>query len=98
VQVLDTGIGIAPEQIPNLFEKFNAVDDLSTTKYGGTGLGLALAQRLSRLMGGELSVESELGKGSRFTVRLPLISDLNRVDLSTDVTLAPTHTAEYAHA
>jgi signal transduction histidine kinase len=98
VQVLDTGIGIAPEQIPNLFEKFNVIDDLSTSKYGGTGLGLALAQRLSRLMGGEISAESELGKGSQFTVRLPLISDPNRVDLCTDATLAPTHTAEYAHA
>jgi signal transduction histidine kinase len=75
VHVIDTGIGIAPEQISDLFEKFTVVDDSSTSKYGGTGLGLALSQKLCRLMGGDILVESRLGQGSRFTVRIPLIYD-----------------------
>jgi signal transduction histidine kinase len=75
VHVTDTGIGIAPEQISALFEKFTVVDDSSTSKYGGTGLGLALSQRLCRLMGGDVLVESTVGQGSRFTIRIPLIYD-----------------------
>jgi len=55
VHVIDTGIGIAADQISNLFEKFTVVDDSSTSKYGGTGLGLALSQKLCRLMGGRHS-------------------------------------------
>jgi signal transduction histidine kinase len=73
IQIIDTGIGIAPDQIAKLFEKFTVVDDSSTSKYGGTGLGLALSQKLCRLMGGDIFVESEVGRGSRFTVRIPLI-------------------------
>ena len=72
VHVIDTGIGIAPDQISDLFEKFTVVDDSSTSKYGGTGLGLALSQKLCRLMGGDILVESIIGEGSRFTVRIPL--------------------------
>jgi signal transduction histidine kinase len=72
VHIIDTGIGIAPEQIADLFEKFTVVDDSSTSKYGGTGLGLALSQKLCRLMGGDIFVESSVGQGSRFTVRIPL--------------------------
>jgi signal transduction histidine kinase len=75
VHVVDTGIGIAPEQIADLFEKFTVVDDSSTSKYGGTGLGLALSQKLCRLMGGDILVESKVGQGSHFTVRIPLIYD-----------------------
>ena len=75
VHVNDTGIGIAADQISDLFEKFTVVDDSSTSKYGGTGLGLALSQKLCRLMGGDILVESRLGQGSRFTVRIPLIYD-----------------------
>ncbi len=71
VHIVDTGIGIAADQIVGLFEKFTVVDDSSATKYGGTGLGLALSQKLCRLMGGEIFVASELGKGSRFTIRMP---------------------------
>ena len=74
VHVIDTGIGIAPDQIPSLFEKFTVADDSSTSKYGGTGLGLALSQRLCKLMGGEIFVESAVGKGSRFTIRIPLLN------------------------
>jgi signal transduction histidine kinase len=79
VHVIDTGIGIAADQIPNLFEKFSVVDDSSTSKYGGTGLGLALSQKLCRLMGGDILVESKVGEGSRFTVRIPLSYDANSV-------------------
>jgi len=90
VDVVDTGIGIAPDLIANLFEKFTVGDDSSTSKYGGTGLGLALSQKLCRLMGGEVSVESELGKGSRFTIRVPLVSGRRRTDLFAAATLVPT--------
>jgi signal transduction histidine kinase len=89
VNVIDTGIGIAPDQMTNLFEKFTVTDDSSTSKYGGPGLGLALSQRLCRLMGGEVSVESELGKGSRFTIRLPLVVGGRKEDLYSAATLVP---------
>ena len=63
VRVIDTGIGIAPAQIANLFEKFTVADDSSTSKYGGTGLGLALSQRLCKLMGGEIAVRKRGRQG-----------------------------------
>jgi signal transduction histidine kinase len=72
IYVVDTGIGIAPDRISSIFEKFTVVDDSSTSKYGGTGLGLALSQKFCRLMGGDLEVESTIGRGSRFAVRIPL--------------------------
>ncbi|KIZ42665.1 ATP-binding protein, partial [Rhodopseudomonas palustris] len=72
IHIIDSGIGIAADQIPGLFEKFTAIDDSTTTKYSGPGLGLALSQKLCRLMGGEIIVESQIDKGSRFTIRLPL--------------------------
>jgi hypothetical protein len=65
------------------------VDDSSTTKYGGTGLGLALSQKLCKLMGGEIFVESELGQGSRFTIRLPLLAGLGDGDAFASSTLVP---------
>jgi signal transduction histidine kinase len=74
IEVKDTGIGIAAEHLPALFEKFSVVHDASSTKYGGTGLGLVLSEKLCRLMGGRISVASELGVGSRFTIHLPLRS------------------------
>jgi signal transduction histidine kinase len=89
IHVIDTGIGIAPDQISGLFEKFTVVDDSSTSKYGGTGLGLALSQKLCKLMGGEIFVESELGKGSRFTIRLPLLAPRTEDDAFASVTLVP---------
>ena len=92
VQVVDTGIGIAPDQISGLFEKFTVVDDSSTTKYGGTGLGLALSQKLCKLMGGEIFVESELGQGSRFTIRMPLLAGQGQGDAFASSTLVPSAT------
>jgi signal transduction histidine kinase len=89
VQVIDSGIGIAADQITHLFEKFTVADDSSTSKYGGTGLGLALSQKLCKLMGGEISVESEIGKGSRFTIRMPLLSGRRKGDAFISATLVP---------
>ena len=89
VDIIDTGIGIAPDQITHLFEKFTVVDDSSTSKYGGTGLGLALSQKLCKLMGGEISVESTLGMGSRFTIRMPLVAGRRRTDAHAAATLVP---------
>ena len=71
-EVEDTGIGLSPEQIAGLFQPFVQVDGGSTRSFGGSGLGLAIGRRLSRLMGGELSVTSEPGRGSCFRVRLPV--------------------------
>ena len=68
--VKDTGIGIAVDQLPRLFQSFTQVDASTTRKYGGTGLGLAITKRLAELMGGDVSVESEPGQGSVFTVTL----------------------------
>ena len=64
--VSDSGIGMTPEQVSNLFQSFNQADTSTTRKYGGTGLGLAITKQLCELMHGTLSVESETGKGSRF--------------------------------
>jgi signal transduction histidine kinase len=70
-RVSDTGIGMTPEQLGKLFQAFSQADAATTRKYGGTGLGLALSKRFCQMMGGDVSVESESGKGSTFTVRLP---------------------------
>src|SRR5215212_2886582 len=69
--VADTGIGMTAEQQAKLFQEFTQADSLTARRYGGTGLGLALSRKLARLMGGDVRVASELGKGSVFTVRLP---------------------------
>lgn len=70
--VRDSGIGIAPEQQILIFERFQQAEQFITRKYGGTGLGLALARDLAHLMGGSVTLESKLGEGSTFTLLLPL--------------------------
>jgi signal transduction histidine kinase len=70
-RVADTGIGMSQEQIDRLYRPFMQADASTTRKYGGTGLGLAISRRLCEMMGGYLSVDSQLGRGSVFTVRLP---------------------------
>jgi PAS domain S-box-containing protein len=71
VQVSDTGIGIPPEKIEQLFEPFSQADASTSRNYGGTGLGLALSRRFSRLMGGDLTAHSEQGRGSTFVIEIP---------------------------
>jgi adenylate cyclase len=70
--VADTGIGMTPEQQAKLFEEFIQADTSTAQRYGGTGLGLAITRKLARMMGGDVTVTSEVSKGSVFTVRLPI--------------------------
>ena len=70
--IRDTGIGIAAEHVQSIFNEFTQADSTMTRRYGGTGLGLSISQRLVRLMGGELAVTSEVGRGSEFTFTLTL--------------------------
>ncbi len=70
--VTDTGIGIAPERQAQIFNRFSQADSDIQAHYGGNGLGLAISQKLAHLLGGDIGFESELGKGSRFWLRLPL--------------------------
>ena len=68
----DTGIGISADGLSRLFRDFSQADAAIAAKYGGTGLGLALSQKLARLMGGEIVAESAPGRGSCFTLRIPV--------------------------
>ena len=70
-RVSDTGIGIAPDQLEKLFQPFSQADISTASEYGGTGLGLAISQKFCELMGGNITVASERGKGSTFTIHLP---------------------------
>jgi signal transduction histidine kinase len=72
IRVRDSGPGIAPEMLPRLFETFTGAEDASASKYGDTGLGLALSRALCALMGGEIAAESAKGRGSCFTITLPV--------------------------
>lgn len=71
LSVIDHGIGIQPEQLENIFKPFTQADNSFTREYGGTGLGLTICEHYCKMMGGEINVISELGKGSTFTVSLP---------------------------
>jgi PAS domain S-box-containing protein len=71
VHVSDTGIGIRREHLSKLFQPFSQVDASATRKYNGTGLGLAISKKFCQMMGGDITVESEPGRGSRFSIRLP---------------------------
>ena len=72
ISIEDTGVGIAPEELGRVFDAFRQVDGGDERRFGGIGLGLSIARRLTELLAGEITVSSELGRGSRFTITLPL--------------------------
>ena len=83
-EVIDTGIGIAEEDQAKLFAPFTQIDTSKSRRYGGTGLGLALTHRLILLHGGEISVESQEGKGSKFGLKIPLRHVKSKIDTESD--------------
>ena len=90
LSVSDTGIGMTPEQMGKLFQEFSQASSSTASRYGGTGLGLAISRRFCQMMGGDITVESEPGRGSTFTIRLPRIVDAPKEA----VTANPAHTGE----
>jgi signal transduction histidine kinase len=87
LSVSDTGIGMTAEQIGKLFQEFSQASSTTASKYGGTGLGLVISRKFCQMMGGDITVASEPGKGSVFTVRLP-------GGVPKDVAIAPTPTQQ----
>jgi signal transduction histidine kinase len=79
LQVCDSGVGIPPDKLGRIFERFYQVDGSTTRRYGGTGLGLALVKEITQAHGGSISVESTVGQGSMFTVRLPIEASQTRI-------------------
>ncbi|MBA2926725.1 PAS domain S-box protein [Pseudomonas sp. P7] len=91
ISVADTGIGISPAQISGIFDEFTQAETSTTRRFGGTGLGLAISKRLVQMMGGELKIRSELGKGSKFWFDIALAIDdaapLTSIQISTEQSL-----------
>jgi signal transduction histidine kinase len=89
IAVCDTGMGIAPEHMEYIFEAFRQIDQTNTRKHSGTGLGLAITRTLVAMMGGTLTVKSELGKGSSFRIELPRQVEGDRTDFALQQEILP---------
>ena len=85
--VRDDGIGMTQEQLSRLFQRFTQADETTTRKFGGTGLGLALSRAFARLMGGDIAVASEPGRGTTFTIELPSVLPESRLEVIDDISL-----------
>ena len=81
IQVMDTGLGMSPEQLKKIFLAFEQAEASTAKRYGGTGLGLAISQAFAEMLGGSITVHSQPGKGSVFTVLLPAQCPLPKIDL-----------------
>jgi signal transduction histidine kinase len=90
--VADTGIGMTPEQMAKLFQEFSQASSSTASKYGGTGLGLVISRRFCQMMGGDITVASEPGHGSTFTIRLPRVVDAPKEVVAVN----PAHTGDAA--
>jgi signal transduction histidine kinase len=93
LRVSDTGIGMTPEQLGRLFQPFSQAEATTSKEYGGTGLGLVLSRRFCQMMGGDITVESEPGQGTAFTILLP-----REVQASAEASLPATPAAAPATA
>jgi two-component system, NtrC family, sensor kinase len=89
VAVADTGIGMTTEQMGKLFQEFSQASSVTASKYGGTGLGLAISKRFCQMMGGDITVESEPGRGSTFTIRLPRIVEVPKEAMPANLAARP---------
>ena len=88
-KVSDTGIGMSPDQVAKLFKPFTQADASTTRKYGGTGLGLTISKYFCNMMHGDLTLESEYGKGTTFTARIPAVVEEKQPEAATSETAAP---------
>ncbi len=94
-RVADSGIGMTEEQLAKLFQRFTQADASTTRKFGGTGLGLAITRALCRLLGGDVAVESEAGRGSTFTLTIPAImADQTQINLAAEHASTPAHDSD----
>jgi len=92
MSVADTGIGMTPEQMAKLFQRFTQADASTTRKFGGTGLGLAITRALSKLLGGDVTVRSEAGLGSTFTIVVPAVmADAMQSNLDAEMEIVAPH-------
>jgi CheY-like chemotaxis protein len=94
VAVHDTGIGISEEALSRIFEEFQQADTSTTRQYGGTGLGLTISRNLARLLGGDLTASSQYGKGSTFTLTIPVQYGMKPSASAPELEPVPTHRAE----